>query len=190
MKNIDIDQVYEIDVERMLGYYDRIKAQFTESDSIEIIARFLNKQSIGSSVYDVIDFISYYTERLAKNKKQLDFAFEWIRAQKIRLEYKKFLGSAQFSNLKLAIDTCIYLFFQKYDQYLRELFKKDIKEYEISTIYEIFFTPLEIDKLSLNAILEKHKNIVPTFFKESSRIDTHIITLRRGLKEIIKHDFQ
>ncbi len=37
-------------------------------------------------------------------------------------------------------------------------------------------------------VLEEHKSILPTFFKETKRIDTNIITLRNGLLEVIKED--
>ena len=99
------------------------------------------------------------------------------------------LGKSQFPNLELAIDDCMFTFFLKYDQYLRDLFKKDLKEFEISALYEIFFSSNE-EILNVKEILEKHKARVPIFFNEKGKIDTNVITLRSGISEVIRKDYE
>ena len=106
------------------------------------------------------------------------------------MEYKKYLIRAQYSNLKLAVDDCIFLFFLNYDKYMRKLLKNNIKEYDISALYEIFFATFDAKNFNISQILERHKNKVPTIFKENQRIDTKIMTLRAGLSEIIKKDYE
>jgi 5'-3' exonuclease len=133
--------------------------------------------------------LNYYKEKIRENVSVLDLAFEWLRGQNIRLEYKKHLNKAQYHDLELAIDDCIFLFFLHYDRHLRKLLKEDIKEYEVSALYETFLSP---DSKNINIIeaLQEHKSIVPTFYKETKRIDTSIITLRNGIMEVIKEDFR
>jgi hypothetical protein len=188
MEEIKFEQVYKIDKARLYNYYERIKNQFSFLDPLKIIAKFLNNQSIGETIDDTSSILNHYKGKI--KKKILDFAFEWIRAQKIRLEYKKYLIRAQYSNFKLAVDDCIFLFFLNYDNYMRKLLKNNIKEYEISALYEIFFATFEAKNFNVSQILEKHKNKVPTIFKENQRIDTKIMTLRVGLSEIIKKDYE
>ncbi len=188
MEDINFDHVYKIDEERLYKYYERIKNQFGSVDSLKAIAKFLNNQSIGSSFIEVSKILNYYKIKL--KEKLLDFAFEWIRAQKVRLEYKKFLVRAQFPNDELAVDECIFLFFLEFDNYLRRLFNENIKEFEISALYEVFLIPYETKSFDIDKILEKHRNKVPTIFKETKRTDTSIFTLRCGLSDIIKNDYE
>ncbi len=182
------NNIYNIDKKRLSEYYERIRNQSPGLPQTEIAAKFLLSQSVGKSYSQVLMILNYYNEKIRENANILDFAFEWIRAQTIRLEYKKHLNKAQYSNLELAIDDCIFLFFLNYDKRLRLLLKESIKEYEVSALYEAFFSP-DNKNINIIKILQEHKSIVPTFFKEAKRIDTSIITLRNGVLEVIKEDF-
>ena len=187
MEEINLEEMYDIDKDRLFKYYERIKNQFSNLDPLKIVAKFLNNQSIGDSIDKVYNIFDYYNDKIKKSI--LDFAFEWIRAQKIRLEYKKYLIRAQYSDYELAIDDCAFLFFIKYDKYLRTIFKDDVKEFEISALYEIFFIPFQISSVNIKNLLERHRNKIPTLFKESKRINTSLITLRLALEQIIKSDY-
>ncbi len=186
--DIEYIQILKIDKERLLSYYKRIKSQFEAFNPIQIVAKFLNGQSIGTSIREVLVVLEYYKNKLIDDKSLLDFAFEWIRANQIRFHYIKYLANAQFPDYEVAVDTCIFLFFEKYDKFLRKLFKKDIKEYEISTLYSIFFYPIE-GNFNFNKIMEEQKNKVPTVFREADRINIKLYTLRSGLLNIIKNDY-
>jgi len=188
MEEINLEQVYKIDKVRLHGYYERIKNQYSDLDPLQIIAKFLNTQSIGEYVNDIFSVLNYYKAKIKKSI--LDFAFEWIRAQKIRFEYKKYLIRAQFPNYELAVDECIHRFFLKYDRYIRKLLKDDIKEYEISALYEMFFIPFDTMKFNITSILNKNKSKVPTIYRETKRLDTKIMTLRSALSEIIRNDYE
>ena len=181
-------QIFNIDKRRLTTYYERIRNQSPSLSETETVAKFLLSQSVGNSYNQVLMMLNYYKEKIRDNVNILDFAFEWIRAQNIRLEYKKHLNKAQYSNLDLAIDDCIFLFFISYDTHLRRILKENIKEYEVSALYEAFFSP-DHKNFDIMRILEEHKSMVPTFFKETKRIDTSILTLRNGLLEVIKEDF-
>ncbi|MEJ2249125.1 MAG: hypothetical protein P8Y70_03830 [Candidatus Lokiarchaeota archaeon] len=185
----DFDELYKIDEERLKDQYYRIKKFNSDLGEIEVISKFLLNQSVGTSLDSLIPILSYFENKMAKDKELLSFALEWIRAIKIRFEYKKYLANAQFNNYKLAVDDCIFLFFLKYDNYIRNLFFDGIKEFEISTLYEIFYSPILSPNFDIQIILEKHKLQVPTIFYESKRINTNIITLRSGLSEIIEKDY-
>ena len=187
MEEINLEEMYDIDKDRLIKYYERIKNQISNLDPIKIAAKFLNNQSIGDSIDKVYNILDYYKDKIKKNI--LDFAFEWIRAQKIRLEYKKYLIRAQYSDYELAIDDCAFLFFVKYDKYLRTILKDDVKEFEISALYEIFFIPFQISSVNITNLLERHRNKILTLFKESKRINTSLITLRLALEQIIKSDY-
>lgn len=188
MENKSFQQNYKIDKKRLNTYYERIRNQSPNLPQSEIVAKFLLSQSIGNSYGQVLMILNYYKEKIKENVSVLEFAFEWIWAQNIRLEYKKHLNRAQYSNLDLAIDDCIFLFFLNYDKRLRQLLKENIKEYEVSALYETFFSP---DRKNINIvkILQEQKSLVPTFFKETKRINTSIITLRNGVLEVIKEDY-
>ena len=190
MVNLNIEEIYKIDKERLLGYYNRIKNQFKFLEPTQIIAKFLINRSIGSN--DVFDTLVYFKDKLIEGKELLDLAFEWIRAQKIRLEYKKYLVRAQYpyNNLSLAVDDCIFKFFLEYDRYIRNLLKKDIREHNLSALYEIFFSPYESKNLNIQDILERHIDKVPTHHHEMEKINTNIIILRSGLSIIVVKDYE
>jgi len=129
---------------------------------------------------------------LAEGKELLDLAFEWIRAHKIRLEYKKYLIRAQYPQnyISLAVDDCIFQFFLEYDNYIRSILRMDTKEHNFSALYEIFFSPYESKNLNIKDILERHIDNVPTHFDGVQKINTNIIILRSGLSNIIAKDYE
>jgi hypothetical protein len=187
----ELEELYQIDSKRLINYYERIEKQSHNKDTAEVVAKFLNNQSVGPVKADLIDILNYYREKLVNEKTLLDFALEMIRANKIRLEYKKYLSQATHKNLELAIDDCIFLFFLEYDKYIRNLFLDEIKEFEISSLYDVFFRPPEINgSQNIYDILEDYKMKVPTVFHGNKRINTNIITLRSGLSEIITEDYK
>jgi hypothetical protein len=145
MEGIEFENVYKIDKARLSKYYERIKSQNKELLAIENITNFLVNQSIGSSFDEVFSTLNYFEDKIVERKNLLDLAFEWIRAQKIRLEYKKYLIRAQYPNndLSLAVDDCIYRFFLDYDNYIRKLFKTEVREHNFSALYDIFFSPFD-----------------------------------------------
>jgi hypothetical protein len=192
MEESKFEKLYKIEKNKLLRYYDRLRNQFKNLGPSQVIARFLINQSIGSSYNDVYETLLYFRDKIADGKELLDLAFEWIRAQKIRLEYKKYLIRAQypFNNLSLAVDDCIFQFFLEYDKYIRNLLKEDIREYNFSTIYEIFFSPYESKDLNIKDILDKHIHNVPTHFQGVEKINTNVIILRSGLSNIIVKDYE
>jgi len=192
MEMLNIEEIYKIDKDELLRYYDRIQNQFKNSGEVQIIARFLINQSIGNNYKDIYNVLFYFRNKLRDGNNLLDLAFEWIRAQKIRLEYKKYLIRAQYpnNNLNLAVDDCIFRFFLEYDKYIRKIFKKDTKEHNFSTLYEIFFSPYESKNIRIKDILEKYIDNVITHFEGMEKIDTSIIVLRSGLSDIIVKDYK
>ena len=192
MVEVNIEEVYKIEKDKLLRYYDRIQNQFKSSGPIQIVTKFLINQSIGSSYSDVYDTLVYFRDKLAEGTELLDLAFEWIRAQKIRLEYKKYLIRAQYAynNLSLAVDDCIFQFFLDYDKYIRNILKEDIKEHNFSALYEIFFSPYDAKNLNIKEILERHIDNVPTHFEGTDKINTNIVILRSGLSNIIVKDYE
>lgn len=192
MENVNIEEIYKIEKDKLLRYYERIQNQLKNVRPTKIIARFLINQSIGSNYPEVYDALLYFRDKLADGKELLDLAFEWIRAQKIRLEYKKYLVRAQYpyNNLGLAVDDCIFKFFLEYDKYIRNLLKKDIREHNLSALYEIFFSPYESKNLNIQDILERHIDNVPTHHHEMKKINTNIIILRSGLSIIVVKDYE
>ncbi len=188
MENKSFEQIYKIDKKRLNISYERIRNQSPDLPQTEIVAKFLLSQSVGNSYSQVLIVLNYYKEKIRENVSILDLAFEWLRGQNIRFEFKKHLNQAQYPNLELAIDDCIFLFFLQYDRHLRRLLKEDIKEYEVSALYETFFSP-ESKSINLIKVLQEQKSIVPTFFKETKRIDTSIITLRNGILDVIKEEY-
>ena len=183
---------YKIDKERLISYYSRIKRQFKDQDQLSMITKFLVNQSIGSSYEDIYGILLYFNDKIINGKSLLDFAIEWIRAQKIRLEYKKYLIRAQYprNNLALAIDDCIFRFFLDIDKYLRTLIKKNIQEYNFSALYEIFFSPYDTKNLNIEDILLRHMHNVPTHFQGSNKINVNIIILRSALSNLIVKDYE
>ncbi len=191
MEVTELRKIYQIDKDRLHNHYKRIKNQFQNLSPIEIVAKFLVNRSIGNTTDDVLGLLNHFKDRIADDKEILDLAFEWIRAQKVRLEYKKYLIRAQYhDDINLAIDDCIVEFFLEHDKYLRKLCKEDVLEFEISALYETFFNPYDIETFDINNILERFRNKVPTIFKENHKIDTRIVTLRAGLSQIIKEDYE
>ena len=192
MEKKEFTQVYKIDVNRLNNYYERIENQNKNLSPLEITAKFLINRSIGALLEDVLKILMYFQDKLAKEKNFKDFAFEWIRAQSIRLEYKKYLIRAQYphGDLALAIDDCISKFFLEYNKYIRNLFVKDIYEYELSALYDIFFSPYEDKRFIIHDILERHKDNVPPLKTDSGKLITNIATLRSGLSYIIVKDYE
>jgi hypothetical protein len=192
MEEIYFEKLYKIEKDKLLRYYKRLRNQFKNLGPSQIVARFLINQSIGSSYNDVYETLLYFRDKIAEGKELLDLGFEWIRSQKIRLEYKKYLIRAQYpsNNLSLAVDDCIFRFFLEYDRYIRNLLKKDIREYNFSALYEIFFSPYESKNLNIKDILERHIHNVPTHFQGMEKINTNVIILRSGLSVIIVKDYE
>ena len=192
MECIEFENKYKIDKERLISYYNRIKRQFEDQDQLSMIAKFLINQSIGSTYEDIYGILLYFKDKIIIEKSLLDFAIEWIRAQKIRLEYKKYLIRAQYpqNNLALAIDDCIFRFFLDIDKYLRTLMKKNIQEYNFSALYEIFFSPYDTKNLNIEDILLRHMHNVPTHFQGSNKINVNTIILRSALSNLIVKDYE
>jgi hypothetical protein len=189
MEEIKFSKLYNFDKQRLHSNFERIQNLYKDLNSIEIIAKFLFNQSIGGSISEISDVLNYFQEKLSKDKTLLDFAFEWIRAYKIRLEYKKYINLSSYSTYNIALDDTIFVFFLRYDEYLRTIFKNTMPEYEFSTLYRIFFTPKQSNPINITTLLEKNKKKVPTIVIDGERIDTKIFTLREGLSEMIKEDF-
>ena len=193
MECIVFENRYKIDKERLISYYSRIKRQFKDGqDQLSMITKFLVNQSIGSSYEDIYGILLYFSDKIINGKSLLDFAIEWIRAQKIRLEYKKYLIRAQYpqNDLALAIDDCIFRFFLDIDKYLRTIMKKNIQEYNFSALYEIFFSPYDTKNLNIEDILLRHMHNVPTHFHGSNKINVNIIILRSALSNLIVKDYE
>ena len=192
MECTEFENKYKIDKERLISYYNRIKRQFKDQDQLSMITKFLVNQSIGSSYNDIYGILLYFKDKIIIERSLLDFAIEWIRAQKIRLEYKKYLIRAQYpqNNLALAIDDCIFRFFLDIDKYLRTLIKKNIQEYNFSALYEIFFSPYDTKNLNIEDILLRHMHNVPTHFHGNSKINVNIIILRSALSNLIVKDYE
>lgn len=191
------DDLYKINRERFLDNY-RVTENIlksTEKNKVKIIAQWLvDNQSVGPSQESNVEIINYYSKYLKKDKTLLDFALEWIRAQKIRSRYMLHLIKTHFpsDNSNLVIDYFISSFFLKYNKILRDLFKDIIQEYELSALLEILFASEREQNFIFENHMEKHKNNpqCPTLFKGSERIDTSILTLRSGLANIIKRDYE
>jgi len=161
VEDLDFQELYNIEKDKILRYYERLGSRFNNLSQIQLVARFLVNQSIGSNYNDVYNILIYFKDKIEEGKDVLDLAFEWIRAQKIRLEYKKYLSRAQypFNNLSLAVDDCIFKFFLEYDNYIRSLLKNTIREYNFSALYEIFFSPYDSKNLNIKDILDSKKDL-------------------------------
>ncbi|MFX0052055.1 MAG: hypothetical protein ACFE75_04700 [Candidatus Hodarchaeota archaeon] len=189
MEKIKFKKAFKIDDERLLWNYKRINRMFKNSDHIEIITKFLINQSVGFSPDRIIDILNYYKPLISKNKTMLDFAFEWVRANKIRFDYKKFINLATYEDPNSAIDDTIFLFFLDYDKYIREFFIKNISEIEICALYEIFFNPNQVESTNMDVFLRKNELRVHTIFEGKEKVNTNIFTLREGLSSMIKKDY-
>ncbi|MHA2008168.1 MAG: hypothetical protein ACXABO_13215 [Promethearchaeota archaeon] len=185
-------KLYKIEKDKLLRYYERIKSLYKNLGPVQLIGRFLINQSTGSSYNDVYETLLYFKDKIVDGRELLDLAFEWIRAHKIRLEYKKYLIRAQypFNDLSLAVDDCIFRFFLDYDKYMRKLLREDIREYNFSALYEIFFSPYESKNLKINDILQRHIDNIPTHFQGMEKFITNIIILRSALSVIIVKDYE
>jgi len=182
---------YKIDKARLISYYNRMERQFKDQDQLITVAKFLVNQ-IGSSYEDIYGILLYFQDKIIIGKSLLDFAIEWIRAQKIRLEYKKYLIRAQYplNDLALAIDDCIFRFFLDIDKHLRMLIKEEVQEYNFSGLYEIFFSPYDIKNLNIDDILLRHMHNVPTHYQGTNKIGVNIIILRSALSNIVVKDYE
>ncbi len=183
---------YPINREQLIGFYTRTKHRLQDREEVEIIANFLKHQAIIElSIKEISTILNFYTKLLANDKNLLEFALEWIRANEIRLKYKKYLITTRYpeNDFTIAIDDCISQFFLDYDNYIRDFFI-DIKEHELSALYNVFFNRSDIKARNFSDLLEWHHDKVPTIFEESTRIMTNIITLRSGLSQIIIEDYQ
>ena len=192
MEEIRVEEIYKIEKHKLIRYFERLQNQLKNLGPTQIISKFLVNQSIGSNYDEVYETLLYFKNLLAEGNELLDLAFEWIRAHKIRLEYKKYLSRAQYPHdfISLAVDDCIFNFFLEYDKFIRNLLKKDTKEHNFSALYEIFFSPYESKNLNIKDILERHTDNVPTHFDGLEKINTNIIILRSGLSNIIAKDYE
>ncbi len=192
MEESKLEDKYKIDRKRLNNYYERIENQSQSLEQIQIISNFLHHQGVALSDKNILTILRYFENKLNSTKTLIDFAFEWIRAHKIRLEYKKYLIRAQYpvGHLALAIDDCIYLFFLEYDKYIRYLLKEDISEYEISTLYHIFFSSFDTKDIDLHMSLDWYRCKVPTHFNGIKKIDTSIATIRSAFSLIIVKDYE
>jgi len=183
---------YPINRKQMIGYFERIKKRLLDKGESEIIANFLKHQAIIEVSIDEISYIlRYYAKLLKKDKELLEFALEWIRANEIRLRYKKYLITTRYpeNDFKIAIDDCISRFFLEYDTYIRDFFL-EIKEHELSALFNVFFNRTDTKSHGFDEILEWHEDKVPTIFEETKKLKTNIISLRSGLSQIITLDYQ
>ncbi len=146
MEESEINKIYAMDKKRLLNYYERIKKQFNHLDHLQQITTFLNNQSIGTSFDEVLSILEYFSTKVKDEKNILDFAFEWIKAQQIRLIYKRHLSSATYprGDFELAVDDCISAFFLQYDKYIRKILKQEIQEHEIAALFEIFLFHMKL----------------------------------------------
>ncbi|MFX1397384.1 MAG: hypothetical protein ACFFAS_10115 [Promethearchaeota archaeon] len=192
MDEIEFRQIYKINKDQLFRFYERTKKRLQQKNEIEILANFLKHQSIiETTIEEIVNILKYYEKKLKPNVSIMDFAFEWIRANEVRLKYKKYLIRTSYpkGKIALAIDDCISKIFLDYDKYLRSLFKK-IDEHEISTLFHIFLSRFGTKKQTLEDLLEWHQQKVPTYKEEGNKIKTNIITLRSGLSQVIVEDYE
>jgi len=190
MENLDISQVFKIEEKRLLKFFERMKRTYSDSSLVEIVAKFLENEAIASDSERTREILKYYEGKLEEGKSLKDFAFEWIRAHKIFREYRKHLNSANYPSYEIAIDDCIFLFFLKYDSILRDLFTPEIKEFEVSLLYDLFFNSENLEDLDFDFLIEKHKVKCPTVYEGNERVKTRIYTLQQGLGEIILSEYE
>ena len=192
MDSKEFKKKYPINRKQLIGYFERIKKRLQEKDEIEIIANFLKHQAIIEvSIEEISYILRYYANLLKNDKNLLEFALEWIRANEIRLKYKKYLITTRYpeNDFKIAIDDCISRFFLEYDAYIRDFFL-EIKEHELSALFNVFFNRGDTKSRGFDEILEWHEDKVPTIFKETKKLITNIISLRSGLSQIIIQDYE
>jgi len=192
MDSKEFKEKYPINRTQMIGYFERIKNRLRDKDNAEIIANFLKHQAIIEvSINEISYILRYYAKLLRREIDLLDFALEWIRANEIRLKYKKYLITTRYpeNDFMIPIDDCISRFFLEYDIYIRDFFL-NIKEYELSALVNVFFNRADTKSRGFDEILEWHKDKVPDIFEENKKLKTNIITLRSGLSQIIMQDYQ
>ncbi|MFW9901475.1 MAG: hypothetical protein ACFFDY_09310 [Candidatus Thorarchaeota archaeon] len=189
MEEIQFNKLYKIDKERLRTNFQRIQNLNKDLNLEEIIAKFLDNQSIGIQKDQILEIIKYFQNRLSNDKELLDFAFEWIRANKIRLEYKKYITLNDYKSYTTALDDAIFLFFLKYDKFLRAFFQSDMEEYEFCTLYQIIFNLKQSESFSFSALLEENKNKGLSIIILGEKFDMTIHTLREGLSDMIKNDY-
>lgn len=162
---------------------------FKSSEPEEIMAKFLINQSIGFSSDRIIEILNYYKPKIRKDRTLLDFAFEWIRANRIRFDYKKFINLGTYTDQYTAIDDSIFLFFLDYDKHIRQMLINKTSEREICALYEIFFNPNQVESTNIDTFLKKRMFRVHDVFKGDKKVNTNIFTLREGLSAMIMKDF-
>ncbi|MFX1323954.1 MAG: hypothetical protein ACFE8N_03290 [Promethearchaeota archaeon] len=189
MEEIKFKKLFQIEKERLLWNYQRINRMFKSLEPTEIMAKFLINQSIGFSPDRIIEILNYYKPKIRKDRTLLDFAFEWIRANRIRFDYKKFINLGTYDDENTAIDDSIFLFFLDYDAHIREMLINEISEREICALYEIFFNPNQVDSTNIDAFLKKRVFRVHDVFKGDNKVNTNIFTLREGLSAMISKDY-
>ncbi|MFX1571081.1 MAG: hypothetical protein ACFFCV_22305 [Promethearchaeota archaeon] len=189
MEEIQFNKLYEINKERISSNFQRIQNLNTNLNLEEVIAQFLYNQSIGIQKGQILEILKYFQNKLSNNKELLDFAFEWIRANKIRLDYKKYFTLNDYNSYTSALDDVIFLFFLKYDKFLRALFKSNMKEYEFCTLYQIIFNLKQSESFNFSALLKENKSKVPSIIIHGEKIDITIHILREGLSDMIKNDY-
>jgi hypothetical protein len=189
-EDTSLREIYKLDKQRLYDFYERIKKGYRDLSEIEIAAKFLVSQSIGPSESEIKKILKFFQKKGFLGWNLLDFMFEWVRAQKIRLEYKRYMILQEYpeEDIKLAIDDSISHFFLDYDKYLRDLIKKDIPKYLFAVIYNIFFYDYENKGFDFLEILKQCKEEIPPRLFNNNH--NNIIILRIGLKEIIKKDYQ
>ncbi len=186
-----LSEIYKLEEGRLNDFYERIKKSYQELSEIEIAAKFLVSQSIGTSESEIQKILKFFQKKDFLGINLLDFIFEWIRAQKIRLEYKRYIILQEYpgENINLAIDDSISRFFIDYDKFLRGIIKKNFPKYIFAVIYKIFFYDYENESFDFLKILKECKEeIPPDIFINNN--PSNIFILRIGLKEIIKKDYQ
>jgi hypothetical protein len=186
---MQFNKLYNFDEKRLYSAYQRIQNMHQDLNATDIITNFLYNQTITNSKDQISELLTYFEKKLALNKQLLDFAFEWIRANKIRLEYKKYITLNEYRDPLIALDDAIFLFFMKYDELLRPLFSDTMEDYEFSTLYHIIFSPKQSENFELVSLLENFKARVPSISINGEKINIKIHALREGLSEMIKFDY-
>jgi hypothetical protein len=72
MEEIQFNKLYNFDLERLYSNFERIQNLNKNLNSIEIITKFLFSQSIGASMSEISETLSYYQENLSKEKSLLE----------------------------------------------------------------------------------------------------------------------
>jgi len=78
MENLNIEEIYKIEKDKLLRYYERIQGQFKYSGPTQVVAKFLINQSIGSNYNDVYDTLLYFRDKLISTPSMLGESIELI----------------------------------------------------------------------------------------------------------------